>query len=108
MNEDWIEVASTDEIPPGGMKRVEIAGQRYLRHYGDTGSGQSDRVSIRRDRSRGLRRHRVVPFSGLAVSAGHPRLFAGLRHGHGGALGNRPGAGRRWMSCTTPWIPPKL
>jgi 3-phenylpropionate/trans-cinnamate dioxygenase ferredoxin subunit len=30
MNEDWIEVASTDEIPPGGMKRVEIAGQRYL------------------------------------------------------------------------------
>jgi 3-phenylpropionate/trans-cinnamate dioxygenase ferredoxin subunit len=30
MTRQWIEVASTDEIPAGGMKRVEIDGHRYL------------------------------------------------------------------------------
>jgi len=30
MSENWIEVASSDEIPHGGMKRVEIDGHRYL------------------------------------------------------------------------------
>jgi len=30
MTGQWIEVATTDEIPPGGMKRVEIGGHRYL------------------------------------------------------------------------------
>lgn len=30
MKEQWIEVATTDELPPGGMKRVDIEGHRYL------------------------------------------------------------------------------
>ena len=30
MSNHWIEVAGLDEIPSGGMKRVEIAGRRYL------------------------------------------------------------------------------
>ncbi|MEJ2591410.1 MAG: non-heme iron oxygenase ferredoxin subunit [Candidatus Thiodiazotropha sp.] len=30
MQEKWIEVATTDELPPGGLKRVDIDGHRYL------------------------------------------------------------------------------
>jgi 3-phenylpropionate/trans-cinnamate dioxygenase ferredoxin subunit len=30
MSQTWIEVAGIDEIPAGGMKRVEIDGHRYL------------------------------------------------------------------------------
>jgi 3-phenylpropionate/trans-cinnamate dioxygenase ferredoxin component len=30
MSGEWIEVARLDEIPVGGMKRVEIDGHRYL------------------------------------------------------------------------------
>jgi 3-phenylpropionate/trans-cinnamate dioxygenase ferredoxin subunit len=30
MNDNWIEVAATDEIPLATMKRVEIDGKRYL------------------------------------------------------------------------------
>jgi 3-phenylpropionate/trans-cinnamate dioxygenase ferredoxin subunit len=36
MSEHWIEVARTDEIPPGGMKRVEINGHRYLIAHTET------------------------------------------------------------------------
>jgi 3-phenylpropionate/trans-cinnamate dioxygenase ferredoxin subunit len=30
MVDDWIEVASSDELQPGTMKRVDIGGHRYL------------------------------------------------------------------------------
>lgn len=30
MPERWVEVAKTEELPPGGMKRVDIEGHRYL------------------------------------------------------------------------------
>jgi 3-phenylpropionate/trans-cinnamate dioxygenase ferredoxin component len=30
MPEKWVEVATTDELPPGVMKRVDIEGHRYL------------------------------------------------------------------------------
>jgi 3-phenylpropionate/trans-cinnamate dioxygenase ferredoxin subunit len=30
MSDNWIEVATLAEIPVGGMKRIEIAGHRYL------------------------------------------------------------------------------
>lgn len=30
MSGTWIEIARVDELPPGGMKRIEIARQRYL------------------------------------------------------------------------------
>ena len=30
MSSEWIEIADVDELPPGGMKRFEIAGERYL------------------------------------------------------------------------------
>ena len=30
MQGKWIEVATTDELPPGGLKRVDIDGHRYL------------------------------------------------------------------------------
>jgi 3-phenylpropionate/trans-cinnamate dioxygenase ferredoxin subunit len=30
MSQEWVEVASIDELPLGGMKRVEIDGHRYL------------------------------------------------------------------------------
>ena len=30
MQGEWIEVATTDELPPGGLKRVDIDGHRYL------------------------------------------------------------------------------
>lgn len=30
MSEEWIEVATLEELPLGTMKRVEIGGQRYL------------------------------------------------------------------------------
>lgn len=30
MSRQWIEVATTDELPPGKMKRIEHAGHRYL------------------------------------------------------------------------------
>jgi 3-phenylpropionate/trans-cinnamate dioxygenase ferredoxin subunit len=30
MSQEWVEVASVDELPSGSMKRVEIDGHRYL------------------------------------------------------------------------------
>ena len=30
MQEKWVEVATSDELPPGVMKRVDIEGHRYL------------------------------------------------------------------------------
>lgn len=36
MSGNWIEVATPDEIPPGGMKRVEIEGTRYLIAHTET------------------------------------------------------------------------
>ncbi len=36
MSGKWIEVAASDEVPVGGMKRIEIDGKRYLIAHTET------------------------------------------------------------------------
>ena len=37
MQDEWVKVGSTDEIPVGGMKRIHIGGRRYLIAHTDSG-----------------------------------------------------------------------